>query len=243
MIWTLCSLTKELAILKTIGLIGGMSWESSVEYYRFINEEVKKRMGGLHSAKCILYSVDFAEIEKYQATGDWAQAGEVLAAAASALQKAGADLIVICTNTMHKVVDFIERNVTIPVLHIADATAAAIKKADVHKVGLLGTKYTMNEPFYKERIEAHTIQVLVPNSEQIETINSIIYEELCLGVIKPASKEAFQRIIESLVDAGAEGVILGCTEIGLLIQQGDCDVPLFDTTAIHAIEAVKRALD
>lgn len=229
--------------MKTIGLIGGMSWESSVEYYRIINEEVKNRLGGLHSAKCLLYSVDFAEIERYQAEGDWESAGKILGEVASSLEKAGAEFIVICTNTMHKVIDFIEAKITIPVLHIADATANQIKKSNLTTVGLLGTKYTMEQDFYKSRIEGNGIRVLVPHDTEREMINKVIYEELCLGNIKQSSKDYYKEVIKNLVANGAEGIILGCTEIGLLVKQEDSEVPLFDTTKIHAIESINIALE
>lgn len=228
--------------MKTIGLIGGMSWESSAEYYRLLNNEVKEQLGGLHSAKCILYSVDFQEIERYQAQCDWDKAGEVLGEAAYSLEKAGADFIVICTNTMHKVMDCIEAKITIPVLHIADATAAQIQKESIRKIGLLGTNYTMEQDFYKTRIEAQGIEVIVPQEEERNIVNQIIYEELCLGEISQTSKEYYLQVIRKLVESGAEGIILGCTEIGLLIQQEDVAVPVFDTTIIHAITAVEQAM-
>jgi aspartate racemase len=228
--------------LKTIGLIGGMSWESSVKYYKVINEEVKERLGGLHSAKCLLYSVDFEEIERYQAEGDWESAGRALGEVASSLEKAGAEFIVICTNTMHKVIDHVEARINIPVLHIADATANEIQRADMKTVGLLGTAYTMEQDFYKSRIQSNGINVLVPDKEERNTINNVIFEELCLGKMEQSSKEYFKSVIQKLVDRGAEGVILGCTEIGLLIKPDDSEVPLFDTTVIHAIEAVNTAL-
>lgn len=229
--------------MKTIGLIGGMSWESSVEYYRIINEEIKKRLGGLHSAKCLLYSVDFAEIERYQAEGDWDSAGKILGEVALSLEKAGAEFIVICTNTMHKVVQFVKEKINIPILHIADATANQIKKLNLKTVGLLGTKYTMEQDFYKSRIESNGIRVLVPNQTEREKINKIIYEELCLGNIKQSSRDYYKEIIKNLVANGAEGIILGCTEIGLLVKEEDSEVPIFDTTEIHAIESVNKALE
>lgn len=228
--------------MKTIGLIGGMSFESTVEYYRIINEEVKNRLGGLHSAKCILYSVDFAEIEYYQAAGEWEKAGILLGEAAFSLEKAGADFIIICTNTMHKVISYIADKINIPILHIADATAKQIINSNISTVGLLGTKYTMEQDFYKSRIETHNIKVLVPESSEREMINNIIYDELCLGIIQLSSKDYYQKVIDSLVAKGAQGIILGCTEVGLLIKQEDVSVPLFDTTVIHAIEAVNKAL-
>ncbi|WP_066308871.1 aspartate/glutamate racemase family protein [Bacillus sp. FJAT-29814] len=228
--------------MKTIGLIGGMSWESTAEYYRIINEEVQRRLGGLHSAKCFLYSVDFSEIEQMQATGEWEQAGRLLGEAAHSLEKAGADFIVICTNTMHKVIDQIEERINIPILHILDATATQIEKAGINKVGLLGTKYTMEQDFYKSRLIANNLEVMVPESQEREMINNIIFEELCLGRIERSSKEYYKQVIQKLVEAGAEGIILGCTEIELLIKPEDVEIPLFNTTEIHAKEAVNFAL-
>ncbi|MBS3679883.1 aspartate/glutamate racemase family protein [Ornithinibacillus massiliensis] len=229
--------------MKTIGLIGGMSWESSLEYYRIINEEVKNKLGGLHSAKCLLYSVDFSEIEQYQAEGNWEKAGQALGEVALSLEKAGADFIVICTNTMHKVIDSIEEKIEIPVLHIADATATQILKANIKTIGLLGTKYTMEQDFYKSRLESQGIHVVVPNNEERLQVNRIIYEELCLGEINKSSKDYYKDVIHNLVKNGAEGIILGCTEIGLLVKPEDSEVPLFDTTVIHATEAVNIAID
>ncbi|MEC1336190.1 aspartate/glutamate racemase family protein [Bacillus velezensis] len=228
--------------MKTIGLIGGMSWESSAEYYRIINEEIKKKLGGLHSAKCLLYSVDFKEIEHYQSIGAWDKAGEALGQVAKSLEKAGADFIVICTNTMHKVLGYIQEMITIPILHIADATAEQIIRQDIRSVGLLGTKYTMEQDFYKSRIASHDINVIVPDDDERELINNIIYQELCLGEIKQSSKNIYKKIINNLVDRGAEGIILGCTEIGLLVKAEDSKVPLFDTTLIHAQKAVNKSL-
>ncbi|KXZ03680.1 aspartate/glutamate racemase family protein [Bacillus cereus] len=229
--------------MKTMGLIGGMSWESTSEYYRIINEEIKERLGGLHSAKCLINSVDFEEIERCQSSGDWDGAGEILGNAAYSLQKGGADFIIICTNTMHKVVGKIKAKIDIPVLHIADATAKEIKRKDIQKVGLLGTKYTMEQDFYKSRIEENNIKVIVPSEKNRKEINKVIYTELCLGKIVSQSREYYKRVIEELVQKGAQGIILGCTEIGLLIKQENVSVPIFDTTHIHAIEAVKVALD
>ncbi|QPQ31451.1 aspartate/glutamate racemase family protein [Lysinibacillus sp. JNUCC 51] len=228
--------------MKTIGMIGGMSWESSAEYYRLMNEEVKQQLGGLHSAKCILYSVDFQEIEHYQAEGEWSKAGQVLAEAAQSLESAGAEFIVICTNTMHKVIDIITKKITIPILHIADATANQIEKASLQKIALLGTKYTMEQDFYRARVEGFGIEVLVPPAEERTEVNRIIYEELCLGKIEQTSKDYYLRVIENLVQLGAQGIILGCTEIGLLIKQEDVNVPVFDTTLIHAQAAVNMAI-
>ncbi|MEC3631869.1 aspartate/glutamate racemase family protein [Bacillus velezensis] len=228
--------------MKTIGLIGGMSWESSAEYYRIINEEIKKKLGGLHSAKCLLYSVDFKEIEHYQSVGAWDKAGEALGQVARSLEKAGADFIVICTNTMHKILGYIQEMITIPILHIADATAEQIIRQDIRSIGLLGTKYTMEQDFYKSRIASHDINVIVPDDDERELINNIIYQELCLGEIKQSSKNIYKKIINNLVDRGAEGIILGCTEIGLLVKAEDSKVPLFDTTLIHAQKAVNKSL-
>ncbi|WP_166705008.1 aspartate/glutamate racemase family protein [Bacillus albus] len=228
--------------MKTIGLIGGMSWESTTEYYRIINEEIKERLGGLHSAKCMINSVDFEEIERFQSNGDWNGAGEVLGNAAYSLQRGGADFIVICTNTMHKVIEKIKEKIHIPVLHIADATAKEIKRKDIQTVGLLGTKYTMEQDFYKVRIEENHIKIMIPSKKDREKVNEVIYTELCLGKITSQSREYYKRVIEELVQEGAQGIILGCTEIGLLIKQEDVSVPIFDTTHIHAVEAVNFAL-
>lgn len=229
--------------MKTIGLIGGMSWESTVTYYQVINETVKKELGGLHSAKCILYSVDFDEIEKYQSDGEWNKSAEVLAQAASALERAGADFIVICTNTMHKVAPEISRKITVPLLHIADMTAIELKKANIKKVGLLGTKYTMQQAFYKNVLQANGIEVIVPDDAGIEVVNSVIYDELCIGKISAQSKAAYLRIISELSNKGAQGIILGCTEIGLLVKQSDTTVPLFDTALIHAQNAALKSIE
>jgi aspartate racemase len=220
-----------------------MSWESSVEYYRIINEEVKNRLGGLHSAKCLLYSVDFEEIERCQSEGDWRKAGEILGDVAKSLEKGGADFIIICTNTMHKVINNIQEKINIPVLHIADATANQIKKQGISSVGLLGTKYTMEQDFYKSRLESNHIKVIVPNGSDREIINKVIYDELCLGKIQESSRDYYKKVIKRLVENGAEGIILGCTEIGLLVKQEDSEVPLFDTTLIHAVEAVNKAME
>ncbi|RXZ01697.1 aspartate/glutamate racemase family protein [Fictibacillus sp. S7] len=228
--------------MKVIGLIGGMSWESSAEYYRMMNEEIKRRLGGLHSAKCILYSVDFQEIERFQSEGAWQKAGEVLSNAARSLEKGGADFIVICTNTMHKVIDAIQASVNIPLLHIADATADRIIENGLHSVGLLGTRYTMEQDFYKSRLESKGIQVIVPKETEREMVNRVIYEELCLGNIRQDAKDEYKKVIQGLIESGAQGIILGCTEIGLLIKPEDSSVPLFDTTNIHALEAVNFSL-
>ena len=229
--------------MKTIGLIGGMSWESTAEYYRIINEAVHERCGGFHSAKCILYSVDFEEIEYHQRSGNWNQAGEILHMAAQSLEKAGADFIIISTNTMHKMFDDIGRNIQIPMVHIADATAAAVQSRKIRKVGLLGTQYTMEQDFYKLRLRQNGIEVIVPPEKDRELVNQVIYQELCLGKVLSASKQEYLRIIHELEIQGAQGIILGCTEIGILIKQADTDVPLFDTTYIHAQQAVRYALE
>lgn len=229
--------------MKTIGLIGGMSWESSAEYYRLINELVKQKLGGLHSAKCLMHSVDFAEIETLQHEARWDEAGSLLAEAAKNLQGGGADFIVLCTNTMHKVADAIQASVSIPFLHIADATAQKIQAAGIRKIGLLGTRFTMEQSFYKGRLEQkYGLDARVPNAQDRAVIHRIIYEELVLGKIEPRSKQQYASIIQQLAADGAQGVILGCTEIGLLIHQEDSRVPLFDTTRIHAEAAVEFAL-
>ena len=228
--------------MKTIGLIGGMSWESSAEYYRIINEAVKTRRGGLHSAKCLLYSVDFAEIEVLQRHARWDKAGELMSDAARRVEHGGADIVLICTNTMHKVADTVQNHIQIPLLHIADATAAAIRKKMLKTIGLLGTKFTMEEQFYKDRLcDRYDLDVLIPQTEERDFVHHVIYEELCCGKIHQRSKERYLTIINQLVQRGAEGIILGCTEIPLLIQQQDTQVPLFDTTKIHAEAAVEYA--
>lgn len=229
--------------MKTIGLIGGMSWESTVPYYQIINEEVKKRLGGLHSAKIILYSVEFDEIEKCQSSGDWDKSALILGKAANSLEKAGADFILICTNTMHKVAPQIATMIQIPILHIAEATADELEKCHIQRVGLLGTKYTMTQDFYKQKLVDRNFSVIIPDNDDIEMINDIIFHELCVGEIKETSRKKFQCVIEKLKEKGAEGVILGCTEIGLLIHQSDSPLPVFDTTLIHAKYAVKHALE
>ena len=229
--------------MKTIGLIGGMSWESTVTYYQVVNETVKKKLGGLHSAKVLLYSVDFAEIEECQASGDWDRSAAILTEAARNLEKAGADFIVICTNTMHKIVPQMTAGIRIPILHIAEATAAELKKAGISKVALLGTKYTMCQDFYKAKMVEAGIQVLIPEGEDVELVNRVIYEELCLGEIRESSRREYVRVIEGLAARGAQGVILGCTEIGLLIGQKDVSLPVFDTTLIHAARAAELALE
>ncbi|GGX62688.1 aspartate/glutamate racemase family protein [Saccharospirillum salsuginis] len=228
--------------MKTIGVLGGMSWESTQTYYRLLNQGVQARLGGLHSAKVVLYSVDFAEIETLQHQGDWDAAGDMLATAARSVEAAGADFLLIGTNTMHKVATHIEAAVQIPLLHIADATAQALQRDGIDRVGLLGTRFTMEQAFYRERLDSHGIEVLVPDEEQRTTIHDVIYQELCLGRINDASKQQYLHVVNSLTERGAQGVILGCTEIGLLIQQADTGTPLFDTTELHAAQAVEYAL-
>ena len=229
--------------MKTIGLIGGMSWESSIEYYRIINETAKLRLGGLHSAKSIMVSVDFAEVETLQRLGNWPEAADLMIGAAKSLESGGADFIVLCTNTMHKVADDIKSHTNIPLLHIADATAQQIKAAGIGRIGLLGTRFTMEEAFYKDRLtQNYGLEVLIPNDQEREIVHRVIYDELVVGKILPTSKELYKDIIDRLIEAGAEGVILGCTEIGLLIHAEDCKVPLFDTTRIHAMAALEYAL-
>lgn len=229
--------------MKTIGLIGGMSWESSLEYYRIINEQVKNKLGGLHSAKSLMYSVDFQEIEKVQHQGKWDEAAKSMIEAAQRLEKGGADFIVICSNTMHKVAEDVEKNMKVPLLHIADATAEKIKDAGFKKIGLLGTRFTMEEDFYKGRlIRRYGLEVIIPDEKARQIVHDIIYRELCLGVMKPSSKDQFKEIIKNLVKTGVETVILGCTEIPLLVKQEEVQVRLFDTTRIHAESAVEYAL-
>lgn len=229
--------------MKTIGLLGGMSWESTHEYYKFLNETVRERLGGLHSAKCLLYSFDFAEIEMLQQQGAWDEAAKRLAAMAKKLQDAGADLLIISSNTMHRMAPEVEAAISIPFLHIADPTAVLIKKQGLRKIGLLGTKYTMEQDFYKGRlVQKHGLEVIVPDEKDRETVNHIIYEELCVGRIVTASKQRYLDIIKSLQKQGAEAIILGCTEIGLLISQDDVALPVFDTARIHAETAVSLAL-
>jgi aspartate racemase len=230
--------------MKTIGLIGGMSWESTVSYYQTINRLVNSQLGGLHSAKICLYSVDFAEIEAFQRYGEWDKAADVLKHAAQSLEDAGADFLLICTNTMHKVAAQVASAVAIPLLHIADATGVALNESKVKKVGLLGTQFTMEQAFYSERLaQQFDLDVVVPDSEDRLAVHKIIYEELCKGVICEKSREAYIDIINKLKAQGAQAVVLGCTEIALLVKQSDTDMPLYDTTALHAAEAVKMALE
>ena len=229
--------------MKTIGLIGGMSWESTLPYYRIINQTVQERLGGLHSAKLVLVSVDFSEIEALQASGNWQAAGSHMAQAARSLAAAGADFVVLCTNTMHKVASAIEAAVPLPLLHIADPTAQALTKAGVTRVGLLGTRFTMEQDFYRDRLASrHGLQVLTPTEPQRDAVHRIIYEELCLGHIRAESRQVYSDVMASLVNEGAQAIGLGCTEISLLVSQADCTVPLFDTTALHARAAALHAL-
>lgn len=229
--------------MKTIGLIGGMSWESTASYYRLINESVKKRLGGLHSAKLCLYSVNFAEIEAYQHAGDWDKTASMLINAAQSLEKAGAMCILICTNTMHIVAPQVQASINIPLLHIADATANNIQQQGIDTVALLGTTYTMEKDFYKGRlINNYQLQVITPNANDRQIVHKIIYDELCLGNIKDASRQEYLRIINNLIGQGAQGIILGCTEIALLVKPQDTSIALFDTTEIHALSAVDWAL-
>ncbi|RJQ57743.1 MAG: aspartate/glutamate racemase family protein [Desulfobacteraceae bacterium] len=230
--------------MKTIGLIGGMSWESSIEYYRIINQETRKRLGALHSAKSVMISVDFAEMALLQAEGRWEEAAVLLAAAGRSIEAAGADFIVLCTNTMHKVAAEIQSSINIPLLHIADATAGKIKEEGIRSVALLGTRFTMEEDFYKGRLkQLFGLEVLIPDPDEIASVNRIIYDELCVGKILPESQSIYTAVMEKLVQKGARGIILGCTEIGLLVKQADSPVPLFDTTGIHAEAAVRFALE
>jgi aspartate racemase len=230
--------------MKTIGLLGGMSWESTVSYYKALNEGVKAALGGLHSAKVVMYSVDFSEIESLQHQGRWDETADILSAAAKGVEAGGADFLLICTNTMHKVADDIQSAISIPVIHIADATAEQLVKDGVKTVGLLGTKFTMEQDFYKQRlIEHYGINVIVPSGEERDLVHDVIYNELCLGEIKDDSKTSYLKIIEQLHANGAQAVILGCTEIALLVQASECSVPLYDTTQLHAQKAVELATD
>jgi aspartate racemase len=230
--------------MKTIGLIGGMSWESSLEYYRIINEFVRDKLGGLRSAETIMVSFDLAEITVLQDEGNWDTAAQLLMGAAQRLEKAGADVLVICTNTMHKVASQVQKNIAIPLLHIADATAEEIEIKGLKRIGLLGTKFTMEDNFYKERLtDKYGLEVIVPAEDERQVVNRIIYDELCCGQVKPSSKEMFRRIMQNLAANGAQGIILGCTEISLLVDPQDVQIPLFDTTAIHAKAAAQFALE
>jgi aspartate racemase len=224
-------------------MLGGMSWESTAEYYRLANELVRERLGGLHSARLVLASVDFAEIERLQVAGEWTRAGELLAEEAAHLEAAGAELLVLCTNTMHKVADQVQAAVSIPLLHLADTTAAAVRAAGLGTVGLLATGFTMEQAFYRDRLAGHGLQVLVPDAPGRAEVHRIIYEELCLGVVREESRQIYRQVIEQLVAAGAEGVVLGCTEIELLVGAADSPVPVFPTTRLHVEAAVAAALD
>jgi aspartate racemase len=229
--------------MKTIGLIGGMSWESTATYYRLLNEGVKARLGGLHAARCVLYSVDFGEIEADRHAGGFPAIAPALVRAAQAVEGAGADLVLLCTNTMHILAGEIQASLHVPFLHIADATAAAIRARGLKKVGLLGTRFTMEEDFYVGRlVRQHGLEVLLPSAPERDTVHRVIYDELCLGDLRPASRAAYRQTIERLAGQGAEGIILGCTEIGLLVKPEDSPVPLFDTTELHALAAVEAAL-
>ncbi len=230
--------------MRTLGLIGGMSWESSQHYYRIVNQEVRDRLGGLHSAKCLMYSFDFADIEELQSAGAWDEAGEVLAEVAARLERAGADGLVLCTNTMHKLAGAIEARVHVPLLHIADATAAAVVAAGVRRVALLGTRFTMEETFYRGRLaERFGLDVRVPDAAGRALVDRVIFQELVVGVVRDESRARYRAIIDGLAREGAEAVILGCTEIGLLVGPGDCAVPAFDTTDLHARAAARWALE
>jgi len=228
--------------MRTIGLLGGMSWESSALYYQLANELVRDRLGGLHSARCVLYSVDFAGIEELQATGQWDEAGRVLSRAAVAVQAAGADLLLLCTNTMHKVAEQVEAAIDIPLLHLGDATAAAVTAAGLDTVGLLGTAFTMEQDFYRDRLARHGLRVLVPDADDRAEVHRVIYEELCLGDVRDTSRKTYQAVIDRLVRSGAQGIILGCTEIELLISAADSPVPVFPTSRLHVEAAVDAAL-
>lgn len=229
--------------MKTIGIIGGMSWESSLEYYRFLNEAVRQRIGGFHSAKCIMFSIDFAELEVFQREGRWEEAAEMMVSAAQSLERAGAGIVLIGANTMHKTAGAIQQNIHIPLLHIADATAERICAQGLVTVGLLGTRFTMEEDFYKGRLtEKYGLNVLIPGPAERDLVHTVIYDELCMGVIRQPSREAHRSMISRLVERGAQCIILGCTELGLLVKPEDSSVPLFDTTLIHAEAAVDWAL-
>ncbi|WP_367614606.1 aspartate/glutamate racemase family protein [Shouchella miscanthi] len=230
-------------MMKTIGLIGGLSWESSVSYYQYINQYVKRTYGGLHSAKCLLYSFDFQEIVHLQKAGEWAEATERMVEAGNKLKAGGADMLVICTNTMHLMADEVEAATGLPVIHIVDALAEAIKAQDMKSIGLVGTQFTMEKPFYRERMARHGIELIVPNEEDRKKVHDVIFNELCVGTTCANSKQYYLSVIDQLAAKGAEGVILGCTEIPLLINQNDCALPLFDSTKLHAEKAVSLAIE
>ena len=228
--------------MKRIGLLGGMSWESSAEYYRLVNELVRERLGGLHSAECLLFSVDFATVETLQAEGRWEEAGRLLSEAAAVLERGGADIVVLCTNTMHKVAEAVQTGLSVPLLHLGDTTARAVVGAGVGRVGLLGTAFTMEQDFYRDRLTSFGLDVVVPGADDRALVHRVIYDELCVGVVSEDSRRDYRAVIERLVDAGCEGIILGCTEIELLIGQQDSPVPVFPTTRLHAEAAVALAL-
>ncbi len=229
--------------MKTIGLIGGMSWESTITYYQLINEAVKERLGGLHSAKILLYSVDFAELEALMSRGEWDKSAELLADVAKRLEQAGADCVLICTNTFHKVAPQVREAIRVPLLHIAEASAEELLAHGIKKVGLLGTKYTMTQAFYRDKLTERGVEVVIPEGDDIDLVNRVIFGELCLGVVKDDSRAQYLRVIADLRRRGAEGILLGCTELGLILRQEDVELPLFDTTVIHANQAAKFALE
>lgn len=229
--------------MKTIGLIGGMSWESTVTYYQLLNEGVKDALGGLHSAKILLYSVDFFEIEALMSRGEWDEAANVLGDAAARLETAGADMILICTNTLHKVAPQVQGRVRVPLVHIAKAAAELLRARGISRVGLLGTKYTMTQAFYREKLMEGGVDVIIPEGDDIELVNRVIFDELCLGVVKEESRAEYLRVIASLQQRGAEGILLGCTELGLIVAEGDVSIPVFDTTQIHVEKALRLALE
>jgi aspartate racemase len=229
--------------MKTIGLIGGMSWESTITYYQLLNEAAKNKLGGLHSAKILLYSVDFFEIEALMSRGDWERAAQVLGDVAKRLEQAGADFILICTNTLHKVAPQVQARITVPLVHIAEASAEALLARGIKRVGLLGTKYTMTQEFYRDKLTERGVEVIIPEGDEIELVNRVIFDELCLGIVKEDSRAAYLGVIENLHKRGAEGILLGCTELGLIVSQADVSLPLFDTTVIHAEKAAALALE
>ena len=228
--------------MKTVGLIGGMSWESTITYYQLLNEGVKDALGGLHSAKILLYSVDFFEIEALMSRGEWEKAADLLGGVAQRLETAGADMILICTNTLHKVAPQVQSRIHVPLVHIAEAAADELRVTGITRVGLLGTKYTMTQEFYRDKLTARGIDVLIPEGEDIDLVNRVIFDELCLGVVKPDSKAAYLRVIAELAARGAQGILLGCTELGLIVSAEDVALPLFDTTVIHAKKALELSL-
>lgn len=229
--------------MKTIGLIGGMSWESTVTYYQLLNEAAKQRLGGLHSAKVLLYSVDFFEVEALMSRGEWEKAADLLGGVAERLERAGADFVLICTNTLHKVAPEVQKRISVPLVHIAEAAAEELLAKGISRVGLLGTRYTMTQAFYRDKLEACGLTVIIPEPEDIELVNRVIFDELCLGVVKPDSKAEYLRVINEMQRSGAEAILLGCTELGLIVSQEDVSLPLFDTTVIHANKAAALALD